>query len=47
MTYKSKPLQKFIEKYKNKNISGFVKCLMLYDLSKEDDSVMINYNSNY
>ena len=47
MTYKFKPLQKFIEKYKNKNISGFVKCLMLYDLSKKDNSVMINCNSNY
>ena len=47
MTYKFKPLQKFIEKYKNKSISGFAKCLMLYDLSRKDDSVIINCNGNY
>lgn len=47
MTSEHKPLQEFLKKYKQKNISDFSKCVSLYNISKKDNDVTVQYNNQY
>lgn len=47
MTSEHKLLQEFIKNHKYKNYSDFSRCLLLYDLSKKENNLTVNYNSQY
>lgn len=47
MTSDNKLLKEFIKKHKYKNCSDFSRCLLLYDLSKKENDLKVNYNSQY
>lgn len=42
-----KPLMKFIKTHNYKKCSGFIRCLLLYDICKKDSSFVSNYNHQY
>ena len=47
MTSEHKLLQEFIKKHNYKKISDFSRCLLLYNLSKKDNSIKVEYNNQY
>lgn len=47
MTCKNETLNEFIKKHKLKNCSDFSRCLLLYDLSKKEQKLTVNYNNQY
>lgn len=47
MTSEHKLLKEFIKNHKYKNYSDFSRCLLLYDLSKKDNDLMVGYNNQY
>lgn len=47
MTSDHKLLKEFIKNHKYKNYSDFSRCLLLYDLSKKENNLTVNYNNQY
>ncbi len=47
MTSEHKLLKEFIKKHNYKNCSDFSRCLLLYDMSKKDNSLKVQYNNQY
>lgn len=47
MTSEHKSLNEFIKKHKYKNCSDFSRCLLLYDLSKRENDLIVEYNNQY
>lgn len=47
MTSDHKLLKKFIKNHKYKKTSDFERCLLLYDISKKDNELVVNYNNKY
>jgi hypothetical protein len=47
MTSEHQLLQEFIKKHNYKKISDFSRCLLLYNLSKKDNSIKVEYNNQY
>ena len=47
MTSEHKLLKNFIKKHKYKNYSDFARCLLLYDISKSGNDLVVYYNNQY
>lgn len=47
MSSEHKLLQEFIKNHKYKKCSDFSRCLLLYDLSKKENDLIVSYNNQY
>ncbi len=46
-TSQNKELKKYIKSKKIRKCSNFIKCLILYDISKKDNRLHVSYNNRY
>lgn len=47
MTWENKALKQFIKKHKYNRCSDFSRCIMLYEISKQEKDLKITYNHQY